>query len=246
MGTFTLKRFTLTTVFLLLGFLAIHAVNDGDLITKQITVKLDRAGTLPARIGDSKKYKITNLKIVGDINGADVRFIREMAGRDYDGYFTNGKLAILDLSDVKIVKGGGKYKDYGDFYTDKDIIGEQFFFGCNSLTGIILPLGVTNIDDCAFEDCNNLTNVEIPSSVKSIGGGVFESCSSLISIDIPSSVKSIGGYAFARCSRLTSVKIPLCQTIIDNYTFAECSSLTSIVIPSNVTRIEWGAFIICI
>ena len=78
MRTFTLKGLFLTAVFMVLGCLAIHAADD-DLITRQITVKLDEAGTLPDKIGSIKKYKLTNLKIVGEINGTDLRFIRDMA-----------------------------------------------------------------------------------------------------------------------------------------------------------------------
>ncbi len=33
----------------------------------------------------TEKYLITNLKIVGKINGTDLKFIREMAGRDFNG-----------------------------------------------------------------------------------------------------------------------------------------------------------------
>ena len=54
MRTFTFKGLFLTAVFMLLGCLSIQAADD-DLITKQITVKLDKAGTLPNKIGSSKK-----------------------------------------------------------------------------------------------------------------------------------------------------------------------------------------------
>ena len=95
MRNFTFKGLLLTVVFMLLGCLSIQAADD-DLITKQITIKLDKAGTLPDRIGSSKKYKITNLKIIGEINGTDLRMIREMAGRDYRGYSTEGKLSVIN------------------------------------------------------------------------------------------------------------------------------------------------------
>ena len=108
MRTFTFKGLFLTAVFMLLGCLSIQAAND-DLITKQITIKLDEAGTLPDRIASSKKYKITNLKIVGEINGTDWKMIRVMAGRDYWGDVTEGNLSVLDLSEAKIVKGGDYY-----------------------------------------------------------------------------------------------------------------------------------------
>ena len=95
----------LTLMFMLLGCLSLYAA-DNDLITKQITIKLEKAGTLPDKIGSSKKYKITNLKIIGEINGTDLRMIREMAGSNSKGDYTDGKLSVLDLSEAKIVGGG--------------------------------------------------------------------------------------------------------------------------------------------
>ena len=105
MRTFTFKSLFLTVIFMLLGSTAILAADDG-LNTTQVTIKLDEAGTLPNKIAVSRKNLITNLKIVGKINGTDLKFIREMAGCDYDGKETDGKLSILDLSDAKIVEGG--------------------------------------------------------------------------------------------------------------------------------------------
>ena len=52
MRNFTFKGLLLTAVFMLLGCLSIQAAND-DLITKQITIKLDEAGTLPDKISES-------------------------------------------------------------------------------------------------------------------------------------------------------------------------------------------------
>ena len=108
MRIFTFKGLFFTAVFMLLGCLSIQAADD-DLITKQITIKLDEAGTLPNKIGSSKKYLITNLKIVGEVNGTDWLLIREMAGCDHGLGKTDGKLSILDLSDAKIVEGGSNY-----------------------------------------------------------------------------------------------------------------------------------------
>ena len=99
MKTMTLKGLFLCLVFLLCNATS-HAADD--LITRQITIKLDKAGTLPDKIGSSNKYKITNLKIVGEINGADFALIRDMAGLHND----RGKLSVLDLSEAKVVSGG--------------------------------------------------------------------------------------------------------------------------------------------
>ena len=83
MRTFTFKSLFLTVLFVLLGSTAILAADEG-LITRQITLKLDEAGTLPNKIAVSRKNLITNLKIVGKINGTDLKFIREMAGCDFN------------------------------------------------------------------------------------------------------------------------------------------------------------------
>lgn len=116
MRNFTFKGLFLAVVFMVLGSLAIQAADDG-LITKQITVKLEKAGTLRDKIGSTKRDKITNLKIIGEINGSDWSVIRYMAGRDYYDSESDGKLAILDLSETKIVSGGGRYL-YDDYYRD--------------------------------------------------------------------------------------------------------------------------------
>ena len=223
MRTFTFKGLFLTVLFMLLGSTAILAADDG-LITKQITLKLDEAGTLPNRIAVSRKNLITNLKIVGKINGTDLKFIREMAGRDFNLKKTDGKLSILDLSDAKIVAGGDAYVRYGEnHYTYKnDKLGVYAFVDCSGLTSLTIPSSVTSIGYGAFEGCSGLTSLTIPSSVTSIGWGAFDGCSGLTSLTIPSGVTSIGGGAFEGCSGLTSMTIPSSVTSIGNYAFYGC------------------------
>jgi len=241
MRTFTLKGLFVTAVFMVLGCLAIHAA-DGNLITKQITIKLEKAGTLPSKIGDTKKYKITNLKIMGEINGTDLRFIREMAGSNDIGQGTNGKLVTLDLSGSKIVKGGdcyyrvdNGYSTYYHYYTSDDVIGDYAFKNCSDLTSLTLPSSVTRIGDYAFKNCSGLTSLTLPSSVTRIGDYAFYNCSGLTSLTLPSSVTSIGEFAFRYCSGLTSLTIPSGVTSIGMSAFEYCSSLTSLTLPSSVT-----------
>ena len=245
MRNFTFKRQLLFVMFMLLGCLSIQAADD-DLITKQITIKLDEAGTLPNKIGSTKKYQITNLKIIGEINGTDLRMIREMAGCDYNCEKTGGKLSMLDLSDAKIVKGGLPYIKYlGGVYTSNDKLGYAAFSDCSGLTSLTIPSSVTSIGEDAFYGCSGLTSLTIPSSVTSIGENAFDGCSGLTSLTIPSSVTSIGESAFSGCSGLTSLTIPSSVTSIGESVFFGCSGLTSFTIPSSVTSIGWGAFCGC-
>ena len=224
----------------------VDVINKDGLLTTQVTIKLDEAGTLPYKISANEKNLITNLKIVGKINGTDLKFIREMAGRDFNGEKTDGKLSILDLSEAKIVAGGDAYVRYGDnYYTSNDKLGDWAFYGCSGLTSLTLPSGVTSIGNKAFRGCSRLTSLTIPSGVTSIGDWAFSGCSGLTSLPIPSSVTSIGNYAFYGCSGLTSLTLPSGVTSIGNYTFYGCSGLTSLTLPSSVTSIGNDAFTGC-
>lgn len=204
----TFNKQFMVLMFLLLNCFASYAANE-DLITKQITLKLTEAGTLPNKIASSEKNLVTNLKIIGEINGTDLRFIREMAGRDVEGHSTSGNLSVLDLSEARFVAGGDYYYCYSGhyYYTSNDIIGASVFSDCRSLTSVIIPSSVTEIGWGVFKYCRSLTSVNIPSSVTEIGEYAFWGCSSLTSVDIPSSVTSIGERAFSHCSGLRSIYV---------------------------------------
>ena len=273
MRFFTFKGLLLTTIFMLLGCLSIQAEDD-DLITKQVTVKLYEAGTLPDKIGSAKKYKITNLKIIGEINGTDWRMIRDMAGRNVSHDETEGNLSELDLSDASIVPGGDyyitcAYFDYpskihtsyqviGDLAfegcsgltslklpSDIRLIGRNAFEGCSGLTSITLPSGVTEIQHSAFYGCSGLTSITLPSGVTEISNFTFSGCSGLTSLTLPSGVIEIGSSAFSGCSGLTSLTLPSGVTWIGHFAFKGCSGLTSITLPSGVTEIGESAFANC-
>ena len=235
-----------TLMFLLLGCLSLYAADD-DLITRQITIKLEKAGTLPDRIGSSKKYKVTNLKIIGEINGTDLRMIREMAGRDVDDYPTDGKLSVLDLSEAKIVEGGDCYYSIYNhsYYTSNDVIGSYAFYGCYGLTSLNLPAGITEIDSHAFWCCYGLTSLTLPAGITEIDSHAFFYCIGLTSLNLPAGITSIGEYAFNGCSGLTSLNLPDGITWIGDDAFRDCSGLTSLNLPDGITRIGYDAFRDC-
>ena len=244
MRTITFKGLFLTAVFMLLGSLVIQAADDG-LITKQITIKLDKAGTLADKIGKNKKYKITNLKIVGEINGSDLKFVRDMAGGSFRDEGIVGKLSVLDLSEAKIIKGGSFYYSpngsYDEYYTTDDAIGSYAFYECFELKSLKLPSGVTEIGSFAFKYCSRLTSLTLPSGVTEIGVAAFY-CSGLTSLIIPPGVTEIGDLVFKDCTDLTSLSLPSGVTEIGSSAFEDCIGLTSLPLPSSVTEIGSSAF----
>ena len=142
----------------------------------------------------------------------------------------------LEIPSV-VSSGGSSYKVYS--------IGSQAFYGCSSLTSIIIPEGVTSIGLSAFYRCSSLTEITIPEGVTSIGQAAFDDCSGLTSITLPSTLTSIGSNAFSECRGLTSITIPEGVTSIGIRAFISCSDLTSIIIPEGVTFIADGAFVSC-
>ena len=246
---------------MLLGCLSLYAA-DNNLTTKQITIKLERAGTLPDRIASSRKYKITNLRIVGEINGTDLKMIRDMAGSNSTGNSTDGKLSVLDLSEAKIVEGGDYYYyDYDNnrnnyYYTSNDVIGDKAFYYCRRLTSLTLPDGITSIGYCAFYGCSGLTSLTLPDGITSIGSWAFRDCSGLTSLTIPAGITSIHSLAFQYCSGLKEVRICINDNLDTyltkghpyipvDYKYIDCDikyyindkEITSIEIPSNVTTL---------
>ena len=123
--------------------------------------------------------------------------------------------------------------------------GAHLYLNGKEVTDIVIPEGVTCINNLIFKNFAHLTSVTIPNGVTSIGKDAFYGCSGLTSVTFPRSLVSIGEGAFQKCSSLASVTIPDGVTNIGNWAFFHCHSLTSIVIPSSVSSIGQRAFFSC-
>ena len=208
---------------------------------QQITLHVERAGTLHGMINASRLPYITDLKLTGELNGTDISFIRTLVKKN---------LRFLDLSEARIVEGGAIY--YSNYRTSNDIIGSYMFYNPDyspispcAISKINLPNSVTGIEEGAFKSCTRLTDINIPNSVTSIGPETFKSCTSLTDINIPNSVTSIGERAFSGCTSLTDINIPDAVKSIEPETFSGCTRLTDINIPNSVTSIGYEAFYNC-
>ena len=243
-------------IFMFYHFVPIHA--DDGLITDQVKINVEKAGTLCDMLSIEQKHSITNLKVSGELNIEDVKFIREMAG-SYSSHGTrldpDGKLQHLDLSDVTFVSGGSftVYDGGGgageNFWLEKvnimpdSIEGPTFALLPNLLT-IVLPSRTVKIGKEVFSMNRNLVSVALPSGLIKIDNGAFSACSNLSAIKLPISLKKIGDYAFSGCTNLTSIVLPPDLTEISDGMFSG-AGLTSLDIPYGVTRIGYHAFSEC-
>lgn len=123
-------------------------------------------------------------------------------------------------------------------------IDDGAFAACTDIVSVAIPETVTEIGMDAFSGCLSLTEVTIPNSIEIIPENAFRSCYSLKRITIPNSVRMIADAAFDQCSDLESVTLPEGLRDIYHEAFYGCA-LREIVIPQSVTFIGNGAFRYC-
>lgn len=116
------------------------------------------------------------------------------------------------------------------FSQDLTYIGCYAFYGCKTLSSIILPESVTTIEHCVFDECSNLSGVTMPDGVTFIGNYAFYGCTGLSSLSLPLGLKTIDYCAFYNCPNLTSITIPAGVTSIGEAAFYGCKQLSYITV----------------
>lgn len=116
---------------------------------------------------------------------------------------------------------------------------------CGTGGEVVIPEGITSIDNLVFQDNINITKVVFPDSLEKVGDYAFAGCKNLVSVKLNFGLGSIGKYAFAMCSGLTEITIPNSVYEIWIGAFARCTRLTKITVPDSVQTLMISAFINC-
>lgn len=119
------------------------------------------------------------------------------------------------------------------------------FYGCTTLSNIVIPRTVTRIGAFAFYGCTFLTTAQAgstttPSDITYIGESAFEGCIRLLSnennvnqsILFPNTVY-VGKRAFAGCTSLTNIRIVDSLVTLEEEAFADCTALNTIKYGNN-------------
>lgn len=207
---------------------------------QQRVVHVETAGTLPTLISASEKYQITDLKLTGEINGTDAALLRDMGGAKNVNTKTNGRLASLDLSEVRIVSGGSAYFSWAgtDFYTEDDVMGSYMLLYASKIKSLKLPRGIKAIGDQVFGTLTDLKELEIPEGVKSIGIGCFINCNSIVSLRLPDAVETLGVGCFQRMEALREVHLGNGVRELDNSLFLNDNALETVSLGSGVETFD--------
>ena len=107
---------------------------------------------------------------------------------------------------------------------------------------VVIPDGVTRIEERAFYQNMQAERVTIPDSVTAIGENAFVMCQSLREVSVPDSVTEMGGWAFAICPSLEDVRLPRGLTRVPDGWLKDCPDIRNAVLPEGVTHIGQRAF----
>ena len=171
--------------------------------TDELTVTLTEAGQLPELVGDANKMQVKSLTVVGDINGTDIAYIREMAQgtMNYMTWQRTANLQVLDLSGANLVEGGSAYSMSWPYpEVETGVIGEDMFYNCVSLIELRLPKNITRICKRGINNNTLLAELTLPEGLQVIEQwGIYWS-PSLTSLDLPSTLEQIESFAFYGCA----------------------------------------------
>ena len=116
-----------------------------------------------------------------------------------------------------------------------------FSFADTEITSVVIPEGVTYIDNYAFNGLETLTSVKLPSTLKTIYHNAFR-MTGITEIKIPEGTTYIGKEAFNNCKNLKSVSLPSTMQSILTNAFSRCDSLEEITLPDNITYLASSSF----
>lgn len=133
-------------------------------------------------------------------------------------------------------------------------IGDKFV-SQTKVKEVIVPDGVTNIGEGAFNSCSNLESLRLPADLKEIGDFAFTGCTNLTNLEVDDdhpNFCSVDGVLYSKDMTLlvvapacSEVTIPDTVQTIGYYAFYYNSNLKQLTIPATVQTLEEGAIAHC-
>jgi hypothetical protein len=138
-------------------------------------------------------------------------------------HVNENKLKFTDKEKSFIFDQKAKYIILFNIYFE-DCENDIDYFSDDTLF-ISIPILVTSLGNCCFQECSSLTQISLPNSITSLGYRCFSKCSSLTQISLPNSIISLGHNCFCECKNLIEINCPPSLNNINDEIFFGCSSL---------------------
>lgn len=213
------------------------------------SIWVEQPGTLAQLFSEQEAYNVDTLLLSGRLNGDDLRFLRQMLGRDVEGNMTPGRVSVLDMTDVLIVSGGEAFD--GQRFAATDTIVKGLFADCVRLRDLRLPARTKAVEAEAFRGCIALEALALPGGIQSVEPS--SGCTSLQRIEMAGNneyYQSDGGVLFDKerrtlvwfpAGRTADYALPSGVTTVGAAAFAD-SQCSRVVLTDEVRRIGMGAF----
>ena len=149
-----------------------------------------------------------------------------------------------DYVEIYSYVGGGAVVNVPQSLDGKVIlsIGNKAFESNTTLTEVVLPDTLINIEHRAFANCTALRKITM-NGVKAIGSEAFKG-SGLEKIDLPPVLENLGKYALADTG-IESCVLPASIIFPGDYAFAGCKNLKNVIFPATMTGISARMFYNC-
>lgn len=199
------------------------------------------SGDLNNRLNESDYANIIAIRISGEIDARDFRFLRDS--------LTN--LASLNIFDVKINSYTGTDGTLSQYtvYPEAEIPSSAMFnpislAGKTNLKSITIPRSVNHIGRRAFKDCKSLSGVfRLSEDTKIVAEESFQNCKSLSFVYLPKTIISIEDKSFSGCNGLSrDMELPDSLFNLGRGAFEDCTGFYNLIIPKYITKIENSVF----
>lgn len=210
--------------------------------------------------------KLVDIKAYGKI-----RIIEDDAFKktEYSTVASNWKNKVLYIG-TNLIQAEGTISGTYKIEPNTTCIGGLAFYGCKSLSGIVIPDSVHSIGLEAFANATSLNNITVGNGVTYVGEKAFYNTKyyntsskwtnnvlyvgkSAVSAKtglsgaytVSTGTKVIADMAFSSCANITGITIPNSVVYVGEYAFRGCAKLASVKLGSGVKEVGVLAFKDC-
>ena len=149
-----------------------------------------------------------------------------------------GVYAFKNCSNLTAVHYTGNISDwcgirFGNGYSNPVCYARKLYINNTLLTDLVIPDGITEINNFSFINNKFLRSVSLPNTVKYIGWSGFALDSALTTFTLPESIDSLGPWALWGCAGLRSIRAcnPVPPAVGSDSTFARIDKTIPVYVP---------------